>query len=66
MSTDPRHTAVLHTQQQFWEVVATGLQSARVALPNGQVVNHDIAITNVLRPSGAGWVMVLAHPVDVG
>ncbi len=112
MSTDPRHTAVLHTQQQFWAAlqakdaalleqvlapefvsrspgqpdqdraafianltgfpaqvldvrcdnlaihffgavaVVTGLQAARVALPNGQVVNNDIVITNVLTCCG--------------
>ena len=51
----------------FGEVaVLTGLQTAQVELPSGAVVANNIAITNVLRREGEGWVMVLAHPVDVG
>jgi hypothetical protein len=45
--------------------VVTGLQQARVELPNGVVMVDDIAITNVLRPEGTSWVLVLAHPVEL-
>ncbi len=45
--------------------VMTGLQTARVELPGGQVVTNNIAITNVLRLTEAGWRMVLAHPVEL-
>ena len=45
--------------------VVTGLQSARVALSDGKVVGHYIAITNVFVLTGAGWLMALAHPVEL-
>jgi ketosteroid isomerase-like protein len=45
--------------------VVTGLQTARVELPDGRVVANNIAITNVLRLTDAGWRMVLAHPVEL-
>jgi ketosteroid isomerase-like protein len=46
--------------------VVTGIQQARLALPNGQEVMSEIAITNVFVPAAEGWRMALAHPVELG
>lgn len=45
--------------------VVMGVQRAQVALPNGDIVANDIAITNVYVPGGAGWRLALAHPVTL-
>lgn len=45
--------------------VLTGVQVGRIKAPNGVVVNDMIAITNVFRRTENGWVMVLAHPVEL-
>ena len=45
--------------------VVTGRQRARLALPNGRVVDNILAITNVFVPVAKGWRMALAHPVEL-
>jgi ketosteroid isomerase-like protein len=45
--------------------VLTGIQIALLRLPNGVTVSDSIAITNVFRRIANGWMMVLAHPVEL-
>lgn len=45
--------------------VLTGVQVARLKLPNGAEVNNTIAITNIYHRDGEQWRMVLSHAVEV-
>ena len=45
--------------------VVTGVQSAQVQLPNGQIIVNTIAITNILQQQDGKWVMKLAHAVEL-
>jgi ketosteroid isomerase-like protein len=45
--------------------VVTGVQVARLRLPNGIEVTDTIAITNLFRPTANQWQMVLSHAVNL-
>ena len=45
--------------------VITGVQSAQLELPNGQIVQQTMAITNVLQRIGDEWLMKVSHAVEL-
>lgn len=45
--------------------VVSGVQSAQVQLPDGQIIANTIAITNILQQQDGKWIMKLAHAVEL-